>query len=134
MKVFSVSEPVFRTATLFVLGCPFPKFAALMKRRYHAEVGEFVGQCGQMFTYTEDEPWRCIWTDRLDLAVVLHEVFHLVTRICDDKCVPIKSHIENGECGDEAAAYLFECYVRAILLKQPTWKPSSGPGHDTATR
>jgi hypothetical protein len=130
VKTFIVEEPVFRTATLFVLGCRFEVLAAKMKAKYHVEVGEFCGQCGQMFTYTEGEPWRCVWTDRLDLPVVLHEVFHLVTRICEDKGVPIKAHNEQGDSMDETGAYLFEFFARAVMKRQRAWKPGIGPGHD----
>lgn len=132
MKVFAIEEPVFRTATLFVIGASFEDFAALMKRKYRVTVGEYVGQCGQMFSYTDSPPWRCVWTDRLDLAVVLHEVFHLVTRICADKGVPIRAHDERGDCQDETGAYLFEFFARGVMRKCRTWQPGAGPGHSAA--
>lgn len=120
MRVFVVEEPIFKTATLFVIECSFDAFKELAQRRYRQDVGEFVGQCGQMFTFKRP-PWRCVWVNTRAPPIVLHEVFHLVTRICEDKGVLIKAHIESGESGDETAAYLFEFYVRE-LQKRLRWR------------
>jgi hypothetical protein len=114
MKVFTVSEPIFKTETLFVLDCSFQAFESHLKRRYRMDVGEYIGQCGQMFTFTGKAPWRCVWASSRQAPIVLHEVFHLVTRICEDKGVMIKAHVEHGESGDETAAYLFEYFVRSL--------------------
>lgn len=114
MRTFVVEEPIFKTATLFVLGCDFETFTRFMQRRYHCETAENTGQCGQMFTYKSNAPWRVVWSKDMDLPVILHEVFHLVTRILQDKGVPIRAHDERGDFGDETAAYLFAFYVQAL--------------------
>lgn len=124
MRRFIVNEPVFRTETLFVLGCDFEKFRAIAKTKGR-DVGEYIGQTGQMFTFNDDkgvaihkEPiWRCVWASSLRPRVVLHEIFHLITRICQDKGIGIKAHLDNGECGDETAAYLFEFYSSEVLKR-----------------
>jgi hypothetical protein len=40
-----------------------------------------------MFTFTDRPrpPWRIVWSARAHVPTLLHEVFHLVTRICADK-------------------------------------------------
>lgn len=116
MKVFQVSDPVFKTEPLFIVGCSFDQLSRYMKRRHWPSVGEDEGSIGTMFTF-DRAPWRVIWVKKPDLALVMHEIFHLVTRICQDKGIPIKAHIENGDCGDEAAAYLFEHFARAALRR-----------------
>lgn len=114
--MFSVEEPVFKTEPLFVLGCSHESFVRYMKRRFGLEVDESHGQIGVMYTFQRD-PCRVVWTEKLDAPPVLHEVFHLVTRICHDKGVPIVAHHPNGDNGDETAAYLFEFFAATALRR-----------------
>lgn len=123
MKSFVIAEPVFRTETLFVVGCSFDAFKAYLKRRSGRDAGDYVGQCGQMFTFDDKcaaekngpcPVFRCVWSVRREFPIVLHEIFHLVTRICQDKGIPIKAYTELG-CEDEPAAYLFEFFAREVL-------------------
>lgn len=116
MRRFVLTEPVFKTATLFLVGCSFERLTLELKR-YRREPGLNVGQCGQMFTFTTRPPWRVVWSEKVDLGVVLHETFHLVTRICADKDIPIVAHLESGHSGDETAAYLFEFFARGVLAR-----------------
>lgn len=117
MMVFAVEEPVFKTEPLFVLGMPWAKFDTMMMKRYQQGVGlspeQCVGRVGTMLTYAAT-PWRVVWTRDLDLHVVLHETFHLVTRICHDKGIPIVAQTDHGP-GDETAAYLLEFFMRQIV-------------------
>lgn len=70
---------------------------------------------------TELEQLVGIWvwerTNHLALPVVLHETFHLVTRICADKGITIRAHNEHGQTDDETAAYLFEAIARVVLRR-----------------
>lgn len=109
MRVFTLAEPVFKTEPLFVLGCSHAKLGAYLGRRFRCDVGLDAGQCGQMFTF-DRSPWRVVWTKRLDVGSALHECFHLVTRICQDKGIPIRAFDERNEFGDETAAYLYEFF------------------------
>lgn len=120
MKVFTIDEAVFKTATLFVLDCPFEILRKYLDSKYKTDVGEYVGQTGQLFTF-KAPPYRIVWTEKRDSAVILHEVFHLVTRICDDRGVPIKAHLDSGESGDETAAFLFEWYVIQLRKHLRGW-------------
>lgn len=116
MRVFTVIEPVFKTEPLFVLDCSHEAFARFMKRHHKLDAGLDIGQLGQMFTFS-DPTFRVIWTKRLDAPAVLHEVFHLVTRICHDRGVSIRARTGDGELGDETAAYLFEFFAKAVLRR-----------------
>lgn len=123
MKIFTVPEPVFKTEPLFVLGCTHERLNAYLKQRFKVEAGENIGQLAQMFTFADRTPWRVVWSREISVPIVLHEVFHLVTRICQDKGVPILAHDDHGNCGDEAAAYLFEFFATAVLRKLPAVTP-----------
>ena len=116
VRRFTVTEPVFKVEPLFLLGCSFESLKHYMHDRYRQDVGIYEGQLGTMFTF-DKAPYRVIWTERLDRAVVLHEVFHLVTRICSDRGIVIRAHDEQGNCGDETAAFLFEFFARAVLRR-----------------
>ena len=120
MKVFTVVEPIFKTEPLFILDCTRPELGDYLRRRFRLQLDE--ERCeigGQMLTF-QRAPWRVVWAksgSAKNAAIVLHEVFHLVTRICADRGIPIVAHHPSGECGDETAAYLFEYFSRAVLCK-----------------
>ena len=120
--VFTIQEPVFKTATLFVLGCTHEQLNTYLQRRFKLRAGDDLGQVGQMLTFVDHAPWRLVWSCDTDLSTLLHECFHLVTRICMDKGIPIRAHDDRGECADEAAAYLFEFFATALLRKLPASK------------
>ena len=117
MKVFSVTDPIFKTDPLFILGCPRADLDAYLRRRFRVMAGDATQHwAGQMFTF-DKVPWRVVWTLNIDLPVILHETFHLVTRICQDKGIGIVAHHPDGAYGDETAAYLFEFFARAIVRR-----------------
>jgi hypothetical protein len=120
VTTFQVTDALFKTSPLFVLDCSHATLDAYLRRRFHLDAGEDVQQAGQMFTFAAP-PWRVVWVaqaphDLPTLAILLHEIVHLVTRICQDKGVPIKAQIAEG-FGDETAAYLFEFFAGQVLAK-----------------
>lgn len=115
MRWFVVEEPIFKTATLFVVDCSHAELTRYLDTHWNCRTGEDCGQIGQMFTFGEHPPHRVVWARRLYLPVVLHEVFHLVTRICADKGISISAHTDHGMNNDEPAAYLFEFFAKKIL-------------------
>jgi hypothetical protein len=119
MRVFEVEAHVWKCAALFVMDCSHADLNAYL-RKWHVTAGDDVGQAGQMFTFHQ-KPWRVVWVEKrpqdfVRLGVLLHEIFHLVTRICQDKGVPIKAQIEDGN-GDEAAAYLYDYFAREAIRR-----------------
>ena len=120
MTSFQIDDPMFKTAPLFVMSCSFDEFARYMRKHFKIDVGLNVQQAGQMFTF-DKSPWRVVWVQhRPDnvrrLGTLLHEIFHLVTRICQDKGIPIKAQIDEGN-GDETAAYLFDFFAREAFRR-----------------
>lgn len=117
MRRFTIEEPVFKTEPLFIFDCDFATMAAYLKRMYRIDAGLDNGQTGQMFTFQDRPrgPYRIVWSHKLDAGTVMHEILHLVTRICQDKGIPIVAHHDDGSFGDETAAYLMEFFARRAL-------------------
>lgn len=126
MKKFSVEESTFKTAALFVLDCSFAELSKHMRDEFSQICGDDIGQVGQMMTY-DAPPYRVVWTKSLNILHVLHEIFHLVTRICYDKGIEVVAMNSHGDPNDEPAAYLFEFYVSQVLDKRIKWRRHSGP-------
>lgn len=75
---------------------------------------------GQMFTLSVP-PWRLVWvgsTGPASLSILMHELLHLVSRICYDKGVPIVARLDHLSAhGDETACYLFEYFSKALFKR-----------------
>jgi hypothetical protein len=120
MRTFQIDDPLFKTKPLFVVGCSFVELQRYMRKHFKVDVGLDADQAGQMFTF-QTAPWRVVWVQHNPdsyprVGCLLHEIFHLVTRICQDKGIPIKAQIEEGN-GDETAAYLFDYFAREALRR-----------------
>lgn len=118
MKVFAVRDKVFKVEPLFVVGCTHYQLRKYLRKKYKLRiVDEGQKLAGQMLTFWS-APWRVVWVRRKgDLECLAHEIFHLVTRICQDKGIPIVAHHPNGDNGDETAAYMLEHYIVKALKK-----------------
>lgn len=116
--IFAVEEKLFQTEPVFILGGTYVQMQRYLKRRFGIDVEDDLGSiAGKMLTF-QREPWRVVWIKRPDdIGLLVHETFHLVTRICADKGIPIVSHIPSGEIGDEAAAYMLGFFVTAALAR-----------------
>lgn len=115
MKVFKIVEPVFKVEPLFIVNCTAEEASAHIKKHFHIDQEITDDTAGTMLTYAQI-PWRVVWVQRgSEIPVVAHELFHLVTRIMQDKGIRIVSHDESGHCADETAAYLFEFLIREYL-------------------
>lgn len=118
MRTFTVIDPIFKTEPLFIVGCTHAELLQYLKKRFRVTVGGGSNAtfAGQMLTF-DCPPWRVVWTLKRDPYVLLHELFHLVTRMCQDKGIPIRATDERGDLGDETAAYLYEYFARKTLRR-----------------
>jgi hypothetical protein len=120
MKTFKIEDKIFKTETLFIIG-KYDEANEYLKKKfnYEGELDEMViGSVIKIPNKKDDYFFRVLWVeDAKNIPLVVHEMFHLVVRICQDKQVPIKANIETGECGDETAAYLLEFYLEQFNLK-----------------
>ena len=115
MRVFKIREAVYDVEPLFVLGCDADALVAYVKRHFKVDIERPEdGVIGTSITLRV-APWRIVWSKRNDLATVLHEVFHLTTRICHDRYIQIRAKNERGDVDDEAAACLFTFFARGVL-------------------
>jgi hypothetical protein len=120
MTSFTVEDDLFKTCPLFIVGCSHHALNVYLRKHFRVNAGLDDGQTGQMLTYRQ-APWRVVWVrdkphNARSFGVLMHETFHLVTRICQDKGVPIVAQVEHGN-GDETAAYLFDFFSRALVRK-----------------
>lgn len=115
MKIFTIEDPIFKTEPVFIIGCSYDELNRYLSR-FKVNAGNCEHIAGRMLTF-EKPPWRVVWSRKPDLPVILHETFHLVTRICADKGITIRAHNEHGENDDETAAYLLEFFARRILKR-----------------
>ena len=120
MKHFKIEDKIFKTETLFIIG-NYTEANIYFKKRFGLETSLGELEIGSVIKVGEDKKetfFRVVWlADLKDIPCLIHELFHLVVRICQDKGVPIRSNIETGECGDETAAYLLEFYVEEFMKK-----------------
>lgn len=131
MKTFSVLDGVFKTGPYFVFGCTGEELKAHVKKTHGADI-EAPDSAGRQVTVdTKGGLCRIVWLRELPntperMGMLVHEIFHLVVRICRDKGVPIIANIQTGECGDETAAYLMEYFywecLKLLKKKSPTPK------------
>lgn len=122
MRVFKIDDPVFKTEPLFVTDCTYEEMRTYLNKRFRLAIEE-TPDCneylGMMLTFGK-APWRVVWWKRAGaIPVLVHEILHLVTRICQDKGIPICSFHPGGAHGDETAAYLQEHFlVNAMKLRR----------------
>ncbi len=119
MKVFTVVDDTFKVEPLFVMDCTYETMQAYLLKRFKVEVQNVDGcMAGVMLTFSKQPPWRVVWLRRSrDSNALVHELFHLVTRICQDKGIPIVAHHATGENGDETAAYMLEHFYESAMRK-----------------
>lgn len=118
-KSFKIVNPIFKSETLFCLGFTLKEFKKEMKKyNYDYDISS-PDIAGTTFSIRQKGfRYRVVWfEDSKDIAGIVHEVVHLCVRICEDKGVPIKAHIETGECGDETFAYMVEFYLNEVIKK-----------------
>jgi hypothetical protein len=119
MIEFIVKENVFKTEVLFFCNCTSKE---LIKRAKKYEINEMSLDgyvCGTVLRANK-RFFRIVWVEEVNkknLGILIHELFHLVMIILRDKGVPVIANLENGEVGDETAAYLLEFYINETLKR-----------------
>lgn len=128
MKIIKLQDNVFKTEPIVIGNCSFDQLTKWVKARFPNYKPEETDAsvCGTVLSLSHGRHFgRIVWVKDLsrkpeDLGVLLHELFHLVVRVMQDKGVPIVDKLR-GEGfvwnGDESAAYLYECYAFQCLRK-----------------
>ena len=112
MVIFTLKDSFFHTEPLVIAGCTSQHLEQYLRKKYKWNVDVDSDVEGTVLR-RYSAPYRVVWFKKVPRnddgwGTVVHELFHLVVRICNDKQIPIKAEIESGECGDEAAAYILE--------------------------
>jgi hypothetical protein len=111
-KEIIIHDDVFGTDVLFLIGCEKEEYLKRIKRYgIEDEIDDYtygtVIEAGKNF-------FRIVWIRERNIGEIVHEVFHLVVRICKDKGVPIIESLNENWNGDETAAYLMGFYVNKL--------------------
>jgi len=120
LKVFKIECNVFKFDVLIVANCTHEELKTFLKKQYRVSLDDSpdINTIGGMYT-VEKNPWRVVWVkDWKDRSCLIHELFHLTTRVCNDRGIQIVSHDEKGNVADEAAAYLMEFLVTQCLKRK----------------
>ena len=122
MKLIKILNDIFKLEILVIANCSTKEaneYFKKIKNKYFIEDDKnTVGQLVKAF----HGQYRIIYLEKLNKsqrsrAELVHELFHLVIRICEDKGVPNVPNIHTGHCGDETGAYLIEFYYNKIMEK-----------------
>lgn len=120
MKFFKIECNVFKFDVLVVSNCTYAELRSYLKNSYRCHIDEDPGEftIGTVLTFTRN-PYRVLWTHKWeDKACLIHELFHLTTRICYDRGIKIVAQNEDGSNGDEPAAYLLEFLITQCLKRK----------------
>lgn len=123
MKIIKIINDIFKLEILVVANCTTKEANKYLKKIdnkwfIECDTRDTVGQLVRAF----HGQYRIIYLEKLNKsqqsrAELVHELFHLVIRICDDKGVPNVPNIHTGHCGDETGAYLIEYYYNEIMKR-----------------
>ena len=130
-KIFTIEDKMFKTEPLFLVNCSRREAAKYLKRRFNVDLDvdnsdddHSRGSASATTLHYPKAPWRVIWIRDFnrhkseDIAELVHELMHLVIRICEDKGIPITgNHPTTGAVLDEPPAYMMDFFVKSFLDK-----------------
>lgn len=120
MKVFKIECDVFKFGVLIVSNCTWAELRIYLKKKYRCVIDDAPGDftIGTVLTFNRN-PYRVVWTEKWeDKECLIHELFHLTTRVCYDHGIKIVASNHDGTTGDEAGAYLMEFLFRQCLKRR----------------
>ena len=122
MKKFIVDNPVFKREVLVMTDCSRKEankyLLSLGNKLFFEESDDAIGGLcvGQEGVFNLMH-LNTLSKDIDSMGCLVHEIAHLVVRLCEDKGVSVISNIQNGGVGDEVFAYLSEFYFNEIMNK-----------------
>lgn len=121
-KFFKVDDPVFDSGVWVFVNYTDKELHVRIKKLLKTDkdidfLKDGKGFSGRHFVLTSDKDGdiqRIIWLREFewtveDIAVMAHEIIHLVMRVLEDKLIPI------NDDNSETVAYLYEYYIKEIL-------------------
>jgi isochorismate hydrolase len=114
----TIIEPVFKTEVLFISNCSIKEANKYLKKIGNKRLIDDDENTAGCLIRDNNNLFRIIWSENIkQKGEVVHEIYHLITRILEDKGIPNVSNIQNGMVGDETGAYLMEFYYNQIFNK-----------------
>jgi hypothetical protein len=116
MKTFIIKNPVFNAELLVIANCSpkeANKYLKKIKSKNFIEDSESIA--GQLVALKDY--YNCVYLNKLDLDVLVHELYHYVGTLCCRKGLEVISNFGRGESGSEAGAYLMQFYFNEISKK-----------------
>lgn len=119
MKIKKIINPIFKTELAIIYNCDRKtanKYLVSIKEREMDEDDHCLGELIER----DDGMGRVIWLksfhkdNKTEVSIFIHELFHYVIRLCDNRGIPITARVR-GYPGDEAAAYLMEFYFNEFI-------------------
>jgi hypothetical protein len=116
MKIFVIKNLVFNAELLVIANCSAEeanKHLKKIKSKNFVEGGESIA--GQLVALKDY--YNCIYLKKLDLDVLVHELYHYVGTLCCRKGLELITTFGRGESGSEIGAYLMQFYFNEISKK-----------------
>lgn len=116
MKIIVIKNEVFNAELLVIANCSAyqaNKHLKKIKSKNFVEDGDAVA--GQLVALKDY--YNCLYLKKLDLDVLVHELYHYVGTLCHRKGVDVLSEFGRGVSGSETAAYLMQYYYNQISKK-----------------
>lgn len=112
-----IEDNVHKVQVTFIYNCSIKKANEVLRKMKVPE-REMIpeGECiAGTLRRDRSGRYRIVYIEDIkQVGEVIHEIFHLVVRICEDKGVTIRGNFEDGTVGDESAAYMMEFYYNKL--------------------
>lgn len=135
MKIISFDDKLFKARVHFICNCTPEECNNYLKKKKNKYLlhDNFTENMTGTVIPANHGMYRIVYLPKFNLgqemrATLVHELFHLVVRMCGDKGVPIISNIQTGQVGDETGAYMLEYYYNEIVeqFKKATARKGKG--------
>jgi hypothetical protein len=120
MIKFELSEKMFGSRVMVITDCSQEAMVKYLKKKHNIthKRSDF---CNGQYFITESGR-RFIWVEKFDsspfwIGVAVHEIMHYTVSFLSDAGIAIKNYYENGDAGDETAAYFLRYFTSAYLTE-----------------
>ena len=129
MQIIEIEERLFGAVVLFAVNCSAEELETHLNKEYKLKCDlEWLinhKKAAGTYLWFDEYPYRVVWVKKFNknnpehLSYLVHEICHLVVRICEEIGVVISSTLTDGSnrVNDEPVAYMMGYYFREFLEK-----------------
>lgn len=140
MNLIKIENKLFKANVYFISNCTPDECRSFLKKKnnkYSLEPSFGSNMAGTIIR-ANNGLYRIIYMPKFNLGqesrgTLIHELFHLVVRLSEDKGLPIVSNIQTGQVGDETSAYMIEYYYNEIVEQFKKATARKGKGENART-